>query len=253
MPENTVYLITGANKGIGLALASLLTKRPNTTVIATLRKHTPESSIGFVAAQNQAHTASKLVTILADDGNESISSATLPARLAADHGITRVDVVVANAGGSSGFKDIAHTDPEDLLYDFTVNAVGPARLFKAVWPILKTAERPRFVLISSSVGSIAALEDENLPSTAYGMSKAAVNWFAKKLSVEFKGEGLSVGIVHPGWVKTAMGQGIADAVNFGEPPMGVEDSAKGVIKQIDNLTSETSGKFLTYKGVELPW
>ena len=58
----------------------------------------------------------------------------------------------------------------------------------------------KFILITSSVGSIASLPHENLPSTAYGMSKAAANWFAKKVSVEFAERGLVVGIFHPGYV-----------------------------------------------------
>ncbi len=94
------------------------------------------------------------------------------------------------------------------MYDFRVNAVGPAKLFRAVWPLLDShggesggeGERTekKFVLITSSVGSIASLAVESMPSTAYGMSKAAANWFAKKLSVEYKERGLLVGIVHPG-------------------------------------------------------
>lgn len=54
------------------------------------------------------------------------------------------------------------------------------------------------MLISSSVGSIGCLGEESFPSTAYGMSKAAANWFARKLSGEFKEQGLLVGVVHPG-------------------------------------------------------
>ena len=117
-------------------------------------------------------------------------------------GLDRIDVVIANAGTSSGFKDIASTDPDDLLFDFKANAVGPAKLFKALWPRLKASpaekDQRKFVLITSSVASIGGLEQEHFPSTAYGMSKAAANWWAKKLSIEFKAEGLKVGIVHPG-------------------------------------------------------
>ncbi len=53
--------------------------------------------------------------------------------------------------------------------------------------------------MSSSVGSIAGQETESFPSTAYGMSKAAANWLAKKASIEFRGEGLVVGVLHPGY------------------------------------------------------
>jgi norsolorinic acid ketoreductase len=72
------------------------------------------------------------------------------------------------------------------------------KLFQATWPLLETSTVKKFVMVSSSVGSIASLGMESFPSTAYGMSKAAVNWFGKKLSVEFKEKGLVVGVVHPG-------------------------------------------------------
>ena len=151
------------------------------------------------------------------DKEQDTGIATLPQRLEAN-GITHLDVVVANAGGSSGFKDILSTvDPEkDLLYDFRVNAVLPLKLFQAVCPLLFSSSAParagghdagtnsngktKWIYITSSVGSIGGLEQESFPSTAYGMSKAAGNWLARKLAVEFAGRGLLVGVVHPGLV-----------------------------------------------------
>jgi NAD(P)-dependent dehydrogenase (short-subunit alcohol dehydrogenase family) len=99
---------------------------------------------------------------------------------------------------------VLDTDPEvDMLRDFEVNAVGPARLFRAVWPLLEGSGggggggQKRFVLITSSLGSIGTLDVESMPGVAYGMSKAAANWWAKKVSVELTGR-LVVGIIHPG-------------------------------------------------------
>ncbi len=89
-----------------------------------------------------------------------------------------------------------------MLVDFKVNAIGPVKLFKALWPLLQKSpdekEQRKFVLVTSSVASIATLDQENFPATAYGMSKVAANWWAKKLSIEFKEAGLKVGIIHPG-------------------------------------------------------
>jgi NAD(P)-dependent dehydrogenase (short-subunit alcohol dehydrogenase family) len=133
--------------------------------------------------------------------------------LEAEHGITRLDVVVANAGGSPFCKDIEHTDPAtELVGDFEVNAVGPAKLFKGVWGLLgldlsagagageKEGEKRerKFVLMSSTLGSKGVMDQECLPGIGYGMAKAAANWWAKRVSVEFKGRGLVVGVLHPG-------------------------------------------------------
>ncbi|KAK3378811.1 hypothetical protein B0T24DRAFT_610042 [Lasiosphaeria ovina] len=277
MSENTVYLVTGTNRGIGLAMVTILLQRPHTTVVATSRRppqqqqHSASSSSATSIPDDlPAHATSTLVRVLLDDSDAAISSATLRDRLRDAHNIARLDVVVANAGTSSGFRDILATDPGyDLLHDFAINAAGPAKLFRAVWPLLDPAvsgggrggvdegkgeeRRPKFVLITSSLGSIGCLDEESMPSTAYGMSKAAANWFAKKLSVEFHDRGLLVGIIHPGFVKTSMGQAVADAIGMKEPPMSVEDSAKGVIEQIDTLTPEKSGQFLRFDGGKMPW
>jgi len=284
--NNTVYLVTGANRGIGLAITIQLLERPNTTVVATRRTGSTLAISPHDLSSHVHPTSRMLLMTLDDDANDETTItnnntqdkeqdtgiATLPQRLEAN-GITHLDVVVANAGGSSGFKDILSTvDPDkDLLYDFRVNAVLPLKLFQAVSPLLFSSSVPagddgtstsssgsnppkKWIYITSSVGSIGSLGEESFPSTAYGMSKAAGNWLARKLAVEFAGRGLLVGVVHPGWVNTAMGAGLAKAINYpGAPPLSTEDSAKGVLEQIDNLTPERSGRFLTYKGDELPW
>ncbi|SPQ25537.1 9e8016d4-0dd3-4ae3-af2d-b2f82353f430 [Thermothielavioides terrestris] len=276
MSGNTVYLITGANRGLGLAMTTLLLARPHTTVIATSRK--PADSLTALSTARSSssstiHPTSRLIPLLLDEADDAISSATLPARLAAATTAAaaggssssgpplRLDVVIANAGSSAAFRDVLGTDPgADMVRDFEVNAVGPAKLFRAVWPLLERASAAgtaegqgegeghnkqagkeegkevggvgKFVLVSSSLGSIGLLDQESLPGVAYGMSKAAANWWAKK---------------------TELGQALADAVGFKEPPMTLEQSAKGMIQQIDNLTPEKSGQFLQYNGDQLPW
>lgn len=90
-------------------------------------------------------------------------------------------MVVANAGAASAVKGVLETDPEtEMAWDFEVNALGPARLFRGVWGLLERKDGGeeeedgglgRFVLVSSSVGSIATLEEESLPGVGYGMSK----------------------------------------------------------------------------------
>lgn len=147
-----------------------------------------------------AAPSSSFLPLLLDDANPQIASDTLAARLASEHNVTRLDVVVANAGASSGFRDVLELqDVEgELVYDFVANAVGPVRLFRGVWGLLKEAGGGRFVLVSSVMGSIGGLGEEGLPGLAYGMSKAAANFFARKVGLGFKGEGLLVGVVHPG-------------------------------------------------------
>ena len=163
--------------GIGLALTTLLLTRPHTTVIATSRalapSLTPASSSFLGGGDGAIHPTSRLLPVLLDEAQPALTSATLAARLRAEHGIDRLDVVIANAGGSSAVKWLLETDPEtEMAWDFDVNALGPARLFRGVWGLLEREDGlGKFVLMSSSVGSIAALEGESLPGVGYGMSK----------------------------------------------------------------------------------
>ena len=86
---------------------------------------------------------------------------------------------------------------------FDVNTVGHLRLFKATWPLLEKAKDPKFIIMSSSVGSIGAMQNEPVAMVTYGCSKAATNFLMRKMHYEH--ERLCVMAIHPGWVSTDMG------------------------------------------------
>ena len=113
-----------------------------------------------------------------------------------------VEGIIRGASAGGFHEDVLTVDPAFLRADFEVNAVAPVRLFQAAWPLLEkkaaAAGEAKFVLITSSVGSIAITEQEAMPGVSYGASKAAANWISKKISVEMKSKNLRVGIIHPG-------------------------------------------------------
>ena len=181
-----------------------LLQRPNTTVVAGVRQPDDPTSSSLYSLPAAEHSR----IVVHQLGNPD-DFAALPARLAAPPiNIDRLDVVVANAGNSSGLnKSLLETEPEDVNEDCNVNAAGPLRLFKATWPLMEvslkqaqTAALPtRFILISSTMGSIGIQDAQSMRvGISYGMSKAAANWFAKKASIDFKAQGLVVGVLHPG-------------------------------------------------------
>lgn len=90
-------------------------------------------------------------------------------------------------------------------------------------------------------------------TVAYGMSKVAVGYAMRKL--HFENPEIVVQPLHPGWVKTEMGQYAAD--NSGlvkEPPMEVEECVDGLLREVDRATKEeTSGRFIAWDGKEVPW
>ena len=177
-----------------------LLMRPSTTVIGTVRDPIHETAVSL-SGLPVAH-GSQLFVIPLDDEIKERDYSTLNGRLQ-DLNIDHIDVVIGNAASSVAFRSILESDATSLKADFEANAVTVLKLFQVCWPRLaksdvQDARRKKFILISSSVGSIGGLDEESFPITSYGMSKAAANWLAKKISVEFKEESLAVGIIHPG-------------------------------------------------------
>jgi NAD(P)-dependent dehydrogenase (short-subunit alcohol dehydrogenase family) len=95
----------------------------------------------------------------------------------------RLDVVIANAGASGeNTKTILGVPLEDMMYQFTVNTLGPLALIQATYPVLKVStSMPKFVAISSRCGSITTGAPLSLPQAEPGTSKCALNWMIKKL------------------------------------------------------------------------
>ncbi|KAF8856336.1 putative aflatoxin biosynthesis ketoreductase nor-1 [Acephala macrosclerotiorum] len=252
MAPKYTYLITGANRGIGLGLTRALLQRPDTAVIATVRDektnldglhaiHTAEGSELIIERysptdQSSPYTAAALATQLQKPEQTHVPN---------------IDVIIANLGIGDEFKSTLDTTPESILIHFQTNALAPISLFQSLFPLLSKSQQPKFILISSSLGSIGEMEGA-APTLAYGISKAGANYFVRKVHYEHK-EIVSLAI-HPGWVKTGNGQNFADSIGVQEPPMTLEESAAGVLKQIDAATRETtSGSFLSFDGSAIQW
>ena len=89
--SNTVYLITGANRGIGLGLVTALLKRPNTTVIAGVRDTTASTSQALSSLPTA--NASKVVVVQIDSNNQYSAELAIKGLKDIDH----IDTVIANA------------------------------------------------------------------------------------------------------------------------------------------------------------
>jgi norsolorinic acid ketoreductase len=118
-------------------------------------------------------------------------------RLQADHGITHLDVVIANAGIASDAEPPLSAPAAAMRSHFEVNTVAPLLLFQACWALLQGARSgvPKFVVVRSDAESIGGIE-HNFPLTAYGASKAAVNFVARQ--IHWRYQDLIAFPVHPG-------------------------------------------------------
>jgi norsolorinic acid ketoreductase len=116
--------------------------------------------------------------------------------LQSQYGITKLDTVIANSGIGKDWNIIAKTPIQEVDDHLKTNSVGPVTLYLAMRSLLLAAPKPRFVVISTVLGSIGSLAERPIPDVAYGMSKAAVNFFVVKLHHEESG--VIAFPIHPG-------------------------------------------------------
>ena len=220
----TTFLVTGANRGIGLEYCRQLQARGD-QVIAVCRTASPELEALGVRVEAGIDLASQAAI---DE---------LVARLAG----LPLDGVVLNAGilQSMGLEDL---DAEGIRRQFEVNALAPLLLVRALLQHLPRGAK--VALMTSRMGSI----DDNSSGGSYGyrMSKVALNIAGKSLAIDLRPRGIAVAILHPGLVRTRM-------INFNPQGISPEESVRGLLARIDALTLDTSGMFWHANGQVLPW
>ncbi|KAG9192765.1 norsolorinic acid ketoreductase [Alternaria panax] len=253
MSSSLTYLITGANRGIGKGFTSTLLQRPNTTVIAGVRDVAKSTSA--LEALTKA-SGSKLIIVKIDSSVETDPKNAV-AELQSKHGITSLDVVIANAGIAHSGSTVINTTSDALRDHFAVNTIAPILLLQAVKPLLQASKsgNPIYLGISTAIGSIGAqamLASFPQVFSPYGASKAALNWtFAR---IHFEETWLTAYVTHPGLVLTDMGTGLATADELkAAGAITVEESINGVLSTLDKADRNISGTFQNYDGTTLPW
>lgn len=221
------WLVTGANRGLGLEMARQLVHRGDTVIV------TARDVAGATALAGLGVRVEPLEVADAD------SVAALAQRLDG----TPIDMLVNNAGYGTRAPTLADLDVAELEHYFRVNAMGPLRVTKALLPNLRAGGARRVVQVTSKMGSIA--DNQRGGSYGYRASKAALNMINQSLSVDLREEGFTCVVLHPGWVKTDMGGPGA--------PLDASASVSGMVAVIDGLSPDDTGRFLNYDGSEIPW
>ncbi|MCP4776366.1 MAG: SDR family oxidoreductase [Planctomycetaceae bacterium] len=218
------FLVTGANRGIGLEFCRQLQARHD-HVIAVCRQASPELEAMGVEIQSDIELTSE--TSIADLVRNLMNR--------------QLDGVILNAGilQSMGLEEL---DSEGIKHQFEVNALAPLLLTKSL--IGQMPYGAKLALITSRMGSI----DDNTSGGSYGyrMSKVALNIAGRSLSIDLKPRGIAVAILHPGLVSTRM-------INFNPNGISTKTAVLGLLARIDELELETSGTFWHSNGQKLPW
>jgi NAD(P)-dependent dehydrogenase (short-subunit alcohol dehydrogenase family) len=230
-------LITGANRGIGLALTAELLKAGH-RVLATARN--PEKATDLHKLQAQ-HGLSLEMLQMDVTSEQSIKAEESNVDIIAAH----LDILVNNAAvfPEEGNESIFDMKLEHFREAFETNVLGVIRVTRAFVPLLEKGTNPRIVNISSGAGSVSDKDDYRY--YAYAASKAALNMVTRALAAEFRPRGICVVAMTPGWVKTEMGGPNA--------LLSPEESARAIAHTITTLKMEKTSLFIERTGGEVKY
>ena len=226
-------LVTGANRGLGLAFAQTLLARGD-HVVATCRRPGRATALNALIGEypGRLHL---LPLELCDPRSIDELARELPL------GCDGLDLLVNNAGVLHSGERFGSVPAANLDDSFRSNASGPLLLTQALAKHL--VDGARVANISSSWGSIAGLEAFRTPS--YAISKAAQNMVTALLAKALAPRGIVVLALNPGWVRTEMGGTHAE--------LSVDEAVAGLLDVIDGAATGDSGRFLDWRGEDVPW
>ena len=226
-------LITGANRGVGLALVKAYLSA-GWRVFACCRHIVDAAELQQLQANNTALTLHQL----------DVTDYQAVTALSQEMADVTLDLLINNAGyyGPKGYG-FGNTDIDEWRKVLEINTIAPLKLAETFYPQLLANQPGTIANLSSKVGSMT--ENTSGGGYIYRSSKAALNSVAKSLSNDLSPQGIISVALHPGWVQTEMGGPNAKIT--------ASESAQGLKAVIDSLTLERSGGFYNYDGSVIPW
>ncbi|KAI5890002.1 NAD(P)-binding protein [Schizophyllum commune H4-8] len=245
--SSTVYLVSGATRGIGLAFVTLLAERPDTIVFAGARDPATASNLQALAKK---HPNNVFIVELKASDVEGNTRAIEQIRQNAG----RLDVVIANAAIQQNMEPLVNVTLDTMREHYDTNVIGTLVLFQAAYPLLKTSPTHKFIVMGAKGGSITNGPEYGILVGAYGCTKAAVHYLAKKL--QFENEDFVIFPICPGAVDTDMFRYAQERDSRFAQVKGAapEEAAASILKIVDNATRENAGgKFMDVSGGINDW
>ena len=195
MADERIAVVTGGNRGIGLAICRGLAAKGVRVILAARDPEKGEAAAAVLGKEGLPVRFHPL------DASDPASIEALAAFVGKEYG--RLDILINNAAIRNDRNHSALDVPvETIQAAMETNALGPLLLCQRLAPWLKKSRAGRVVNVSSGMASIAQMEGG---SPAYRLTKVAINALTRLLADELKGSGVLVNACHPGWVRTEMG------------------------------------------------
>ncbi|XP_040572765.1 C-signal [Lepeophtheirus salmonis] len=239
-------LITGGNRGIGLAIVKefLKVSPRRTRIFATYRN--PQTSQELISLAQEYDS----LTALQFDVEDFDSYKTFGVRIQNELGDSGLDMLINNAGiHPEDGRTLRDLTPSTMLLTYKVNCVGPTLLTRELLPLLSKGSHPNpsqkavVVQMSSHLGSIS--ENEHFGCYSYCCSKSALNMSMILLNDDVQKEGVTIMSLHPGWIKSDMGGPRA--------LLELSEAVPQIMHTILQLSSKDRGAFLNYANEALRW
>lgn len=225
-------LVTGANRGIGFAIAKGLLAENITVIVTSRNPKDGEAATEKLSAHGHAVYHQLDVT-----DEKSIADCT--DFLAREFG--KLDILINNAGiNYDTWHQVHNADLAEVRQTIETNTLGPWMMTQQFLPLLKKGSEASIVNVSSGAGD---LNRQNGTTPGYSVSKLALNGLTMQFAEVLKSDDIIVNAVCPGWVRTEMGGSGADR----SPDEGAE-----TIIWAATMEDRVSGKFFRDK-VEIEW
>ena len=226
-------LITGANRGVGLALTQQYLEE-GWQVFDTCRDPENAGELSRLAADSDS------LTIIPLEVTNSADIESLVRKLDG----SPIDILINNAGvyGQSN-SYFGNTNTELWLEALKINTIAPMKIMEALVENVAASEKRIIASMSSKMGSM----DDNGSggSYVYRSTKAALNAVMVSAAHDLKSKGITAVILHPGWVRTDMGGPNGE--------ISTAESAINLRKILANLSIEDGGDFYDIDGSIIPW
>jgi NAD(P)-dependent dehydrogenase (short-subunit alcohol dehydrogenase family) len=203
MTQMKTAVVTGANRGIGRAIAKRYAADGYHVIVAA-RDEIKANEVVDDIRQSGGSAETIALDVSSASSIENASKI-----LAGRH--SQIDVIVNNAAINRNMQDnILVASKEDIEDSMLTNAFGPLELIKALLPQLKAAPAAHIVNVSSTAGSISDTIDPESPyrfwdTASYRLSKSMLNAITGMLAKTLREDGIKVNAMCPGWTQTDMG------------------------------------------------
>ncbi len=244
--DQPTVLVTGANRGLGLVWTQQYAAR-GSNVIATARQPVEAAELNELAKQTGRVRIEQL------DATDAKSVDALGNRLAGQP----IDILINNVGvlGDEEEQRLGSLAADRFDYYMRTNALSALLVTERLLPNIRAGKLKKIAGISAVVASFAVYPRIHSGLYYYKASKVALNMIMRNIAMDTQRDGIAVAVLSPGVVNTYGTESNREAMSpeMMRSMVDINTSVAGMIKVMDQLTLDGSGRWYRYSGDTIEW